>query len=313
MLPYASCVRARAAGLDRVDMGSLGRPEWAMPRAFRLLFLIPALLLALGGCTPPANRGIGGVPNPTPVRALVSLSPSTTEIISGLTTNRSILRGRTKFDTYPPGIEAIPIVAEVKPDYEKIAKIKPDLILYDASLYTASDIEKLKQLNIPTYAIEGNTVTKYVEQIRFLGMMIAAETTFNDYADKVESALSAASADPPNPQPRVAVMMAGSGSEHMITGTGSFQADVIKSVGGIPVGPDGDKFVNANPEELIKLNPDVIITSGSPDPILADPRLKTLKAVTSNRVFGINSDVLLRRGARVDALIEAARDLIRRK
>ena len=90
----------------------------------------------------------------------------------------------------------------------------------------------------------------------------------------------------------------------MIAGVKSFQADVVKAATGQPVGPDAQKFVSLNAESLIAMNPDIILTAGSPDPIYDDARFKSLTAVKKNRVRGVVQDVILRRGVRVPELIE---------
>jgi iron complex transport system substrate-binding protein len=95
----------------------------------------------------------------------------------------------------------------------------------------------------------------------------------------------------------------------MIAGTGSFVADIVRKVGGEPVGPSGTLFVKANPETLVTLNPDVIIVNGSKGDVAGavalskDPRLQSVKAIKNGRIRAIESDVLLRRGGRVDLLI----------
>jgi iron complex transport system substrate-binding protein len=284
-----------------------------MPRAYSLLVALPLLLLSLAGCNPPPTQGIGGVQPKAPVTAVVSLSPSTTEFMTNLAVKRDMLRGRTAADVFPPDIAKVPVVASVKPDYEKIAQIKPDLVLLDPTLYSEADVAKLEQLGLRLEKVNPKNLTEYVDTVRRLGKLLGAETNFNEYADKVENEIQAAIAVPLNPKPRVAIVMPGEGGEHMIAGTDSFLANVVREIGGDPVGPAGELFVTMNPESFIQLNPDVIITSGSPDPIAQDPRLKPVKAVSSGRTYGIKSDVLLRRGARVDTLVKSLRESITRK
>jgi iron complex transport system substrate-binding protein len=97
----------------------------------------------------------------------------------------------------------------------------------------------------------------------------------------------------------------------LIEGTDSFLADVVKISGGDLVGSKGTKFEPLNPEALVSMNPDVILTGGSKTDsssyteIMSDPRFKTINAVKQNRVRPINGDVLLRRGTRVDSLLKA--------
>jgi ABC-type Fe3+-hydroxamate transport system substrate-binding protein len=77
--------------------------------------------------------------------------------------------------------------------------------------------------------------------------------------------------------------------------------------------------VNLSPELLIAQNPDRIVIAAPTDPdkektramgeqrarqILNDPRLSGIAAIKNRRVLVVDEDVLLRKGWRVDKLIE---------
>jgi iron complex transport system substrate-binding protein len=286
-----------------------------MLRPLRLLpFLFASLLLA--GCTEAPTFGRGGDPH-QPYRKIVSLSPGTTEIVASYIANHQAFQGRTKADNFPPTVRDVPVVGDLKPDYEKLAQIKPDLIVYDDALYNEADVEKLKQLGGKLFAIKADTVAAFMDQLRDLGAEISSETQLNDYADKINYERQDAMGSALKPTPKVAVLMPGGGGEHMIAGKDSFQADLVRSGGGEPVGPPGNRFVTLNAESLISMNPDVILVAGMPDPIATDPRLKTLKAVVGHRVYGTGvdknaQDILLRRGARVIDAIKFVASALRR-
>src|SRR5437764_1359671 len=79
----------------------------------------------------------------------------------------------------------------------------------------------------------------------------------SDYVDNIYKNLHEAKTAAGTPSQKVALIMPGGGSEHMIAGTDSFQADCLKQVGATPVGPKGKIFVNVNVEDLLKQDPDV--------------------------------------------------------
>ena len=110
--------------------------------------------------------------------------------------------------------------------------------------------------------------------------------------------------DPQNTFPTVVLILPGKSGEHLIAGTKSFPGDLVTSSGGKLVGPEADKYVPIDAESLLKLNPDVIVTGGAPDPLLHDPRLKALTAIQKLRIRGIsNQDLVVRRGSRVEKAI----------
>lgn len=289
-------------------------------RMRRVVALLP-LAVWLVGCQATAITE-GGVKRDKVYSSIVSLSPSSTEILASHA-SRQAIKGRTAADNYPMNLKDIPVVASVKPDYEKIQTIKPDLVVYDASLYGQGDVDKIKALGAETFAFQANDIDGFVDELYRLGAMTASETNVSAYIDKILSARTTAQADPITPTPKVAVVLAGGGGgEHMVAGTKSFIADVVKASGGEPVGPASEKFEMANAETLVSANPDFIVVGVSSDKaqatselkaIVSDPRLKAMKAIAKNDVLPINQDVLVRRGNRVDRLIEAMHKLLARK
>ena len=103
--------------------------RWALP------FLILTLLLPLSGC---ADKPARLARRPKVYRKIISLSPGTSEIVAS-DADATTLKGRTAACNFPQNMMAsIPIVASIKPDYEKIQSLKPDMILYDKGDPTAA-------------------------------------------------------------------------------------------------------------------------------------------------------------------------------
>lgn len=259
-------------------------------------------LLLICGCGPS-----GPVMNQNYLKVVptqwVSLAPGATEI-SPLLTPRLI--GRTASDTFPESALKLPIVAGVKPDYEQIAALKPDFLICDPALYSASDMEKLKSLNIPIYSLDGDTVEAYFKSVYAIASNTQSEVNVNDYINRVRSEMSAAKADPITVPHKAVLLMPFPNSNPMIAGTGSFYADLVRCAGGDPIGPDGNKFETISPEALIKLDPDVVIIAGGKKPLntfMSDPRFSALRAVKQGHVFSIDADLVERRGERVDLAI----------
>lgn len=272
-------------------------------------FLLSSLLgaLVLGGCKQQPPSGIKMV---RPVQTAVSLCPDAAELLM-LASVRTI--GRSASDNYPPSVAGLPIVCNIKPDYEKIAELKPDAIVFDPSLFTPDDIQKLKALNIPLAPIEGNTVDEFIKCLYRLGQTTQSETAYMDYIDRLEKAVKACSSDPIQAHPKVAVMMTSKNANPMIAGTGSFYDDLVRVAGGEPVGPSTDKFQPINAEALLALNPDAIVVAapkGAPDGLTDDPRFAQLKAVKNRKVMVVEQDYLVRRGERVDVVIDKLHDAL---
>jgi iron complex transport system substrate-binding protein len=290
-----------------------------MPRAWLLLLF--ALLLA--GCQPEVVA-LGGKEY-SPPAYVVSLSPSTTEVVAS-NGNTGQLRGRTKYCNYPPYLSKLPEVrtyGAVKPDYEKLAGDKPNLIVYEKSLYSDAEIAKIKSLGIPVFEFHSNTLDEFILQLKELGDTLNSPLNMSQYIDRINAERRLAASKAPKIAPKVAAL---SGS--MMNGTKTFVADVIRVSGGEPVGPDVNRFVELNPEALIQADPDIILLSvdiaalsenrdkqsqvatAAVEKFRADPRFKGLKAVKDNTVFPVDGDVMLRQGARVEYLITAISQVV---
>lgn len=266
--------------------------------------LIVALIVALAGCNKPPEAG---GKNPEKVYGtIISLSPGTTELIGNYLMEGTVLRGRTAACNYPPHVTSVPVVCSVKPDYEKIAEIKPDLIVYDKTLFTDADIEKLKQVapRADHLVFEGDTVDSYMDFVYRLGSALQSATRFSEYVDKVHAKAMPGRTNPPDPRPKAMVLIGGGGTEYMAAGLDGFLADAIRSAGGTPIGPKSRKFETINVEALIQDNPNVIFTNSPAQVILADKRLQNVDAVKHQRIIEVNGDILLRAGTRVDRLLE---------
>ena len=233
-----------------------------------------------------------------------SLSPDASELGPYLGLR---MIGRTGSDTDQMD-QNIPVVVETKPNYELLASLKPDLILYDPSLFSSADIQKIKQLGFPSYAITGNTVAQYIRCLYKLGSLVHNEMQISDLVDQIYAQVDKSKGDPFTQPHHVALLMTIPNANPMIAGTGSFYADLVRVAGGTPVGPSDDKFTTIDAEHLLSLNPDCIIIAGTPQDSAAfakDPRYSHLKAIQDHHFFSIRSSYVLRRGSMVPAAIKA--------
>ncbi|RYH14652.1 MAG: ABC transporter substrate-binding protein [Alphaproteobacteria bacterium] len=272
------------------------------------LSLLLPVAVALVGCGPKPQQ-VGGALREGPPPKIVSLSPSTTELIGSAFDTRMLV-GRTAADNFPSNVTSIPVVAEVKPDFEKIKKAAPGLVIYDGDLYNDADIKHIESMGITTYAVKAKTIGEFEKELYELGNKLGGETNVSSYVDRIERERNAAEGAQPTPKPKVALILAGGGNL-LVAGTGSFQADVLKTVGGEPVGPDADRFAPMSPEALVAAAPDVIVLGTSKATadkdfatLKSNPRLATIPAIRNGKVTALNQDEMVRKGGRVDKFIK---------
>lgn len=282
--------------------------------SMRFLRSVALLLVALllFGCPADEQNKVFGKKHAAP-KNIASLSPGTTEILARWGPF-SFLKGKTSSCNWPSFLGNVPVVlSSTSPDYEVLVAKKFDMVVFDPQLYSEAEIAKIEDLGIPTFAWDPKSVDEMIHELYKLGAATGAETKTSEYADKIFNAVELAKAQAPNPRPTVALVIPSQGSEHMIAGKNSFQADELKAAGGEFVGPESDRFVSLDAEALLAWDPQVLIVAGPAGPILNDERLKSLAAVKSGRVYPINPDAALRRGGRVDQFILAVSGLLRTK
>ncbi len=271
----------------------------------RIFAVFLSAVLLLSGCGP-APVTVGGHKREKRYDRIVSLSPSTSEIL-GSFANPQAVKGRTAACNYPRSILPVEVVVSgTKPDYEKILSTKPDLIIYDAAIYGPADIEKIKSLKVDTLEMKVNDLKSYEDFLGQIGSKLGGETAISEYLDKVYAERDAAIGAIGTEKVPTMVLMGSPGAEYMAAGTKTFLIDCVTSAGGQAVGPDADKWVTINAEEIIKLNPSVIFMPDQGAAALeADPRFVSVKAIKNKRVYELKGDYMLRAGARVNDLIKA--------
>jgi ABC-type Fe3+-hydroxamate transport system substrate-binding protein len=270
-----------------------------------LLPLLAGTLLILAGCE--GREPIGGATRDIPRPKAVSLSPSVTEVLSKTTLYENMI-GRTMSCDWPSNVlRATVVTSGVAPDFEKIAGLKPDYVVYDGALYSDADLAKFKELNIRTLKWDPHTLKEYEQQSLTLSRDLGGETGMSEYIDSVYRSFQDANAAREKQgvvQPRVG-LMTGSAGSYLAPGKESLWADLLTQTGSVLVGPPGKIWAPLSTEEIIKQNPQVIITEeGKGGAILRDPALKSVSAVQRRLVYELDSDILLRRGGRLEQLGE---------
>ncbi|HWP31308.1 MAG TPA: helical backbone metal receptor [Fimbriimonadales bacterium] len=268
----------------------------------RLVWVLPGvILLGWMGCgEKPAEYG-GELPKQVYGR-VISLSPSITELMAMLNLEK-ILIGRTAVDDSPQSIVDIPIVANPRPDFERIMAIRPDLVLADKHLLNPADEKRLRELNLNLKIIEIDSVEDWKRTVLELGNLFLEQSLASRKVDEVDEAIARAKSDPIEPKPKVLVAMGG--SQPWVAGTDSFQADVVRNAGGEYVGPKADKFVQVTPEQIIAWNPDIVFVSDDPSMYYKDKAWSLTEAGKRKRIIGVKANLILRPGARVADLIDS--------
>ena len=121
-----------------------------------------------------------------PARRIVSLAPHTTELLFAAGAGNQIV-GAVRYSYYPEAAKAIPTIGDTnKLDLERIVALEPDLIIAWQS-NAAADTEILRDLNIPIFVSEPESLEAIAGSIDSLGSLAGT----SDIARQASSAFIA--------------------------------------------------------------------------------------------------------------------------
>ncbi|EMB44256.1 ABC transporter substrate-binding protein [Treponema denticola] len=284
-------------------------------KSLKKIFFVLAMLLAAGTMVFAGGAKEASLPSidltmdragapitlPAKVERIVSMAPSTTEILIDLGVADKIIAADT--NTQKDGLlkQNIPYFDMMKPDAEKLIALKPDVVfisgmsnakgntpfspLIDAGICvvnipSSSSIEAI-YLDIAYIAAvvkhEGNgakiiaNMKKEIEAVRKKGASIAQDKKKTVYFE------------------------IGAAPYMYSLGTGTFINEMIEIIGAQNILADQKSWVSVSDEMVLAKDPDVILTNVNyiPNPIdeiMARSGWASLKAVKSKKVFGIDTN-----------------------
>lgn len=284
-------------------------------KSLKKIFFVLAMLLAAGTMVFAGGAKEASLPSidltmdragapitlPAKVERIVSMAPSTTEILIDLGVADKIIAADT--NTQKDGLlkQNIPYFDMMKPDAEKLIALKPDVVfisgmsnakgntpfspLIDAGICvvnipSSSSIEAI-YLDIAYIAAvvkqEGNgakiiaNMKKEIEAVRKKGASIAQDKKKTVYFE------------------------IGAAPYMYSLGTGTFINEMIEIIGAQNILADQKSWVSVSDEMVLAKDPDVILTNVNyiPNPIdeiMARAGWASLKAVKGKKVFGIDTN-----------------------
>lgn len=129
---------------------------------------------------------------PAPARRIVALAPHLTEQLFAIGAGARIV-GTTDYADYPPAANAIPRVARAHSvDLERIAALKPDLVVVWGSGFPPATLQALRRLGVPLYVNEPGALETVASSLERLGTLTgsdgrAAARAFRERIDALRS------------------------------------------------------------------------------------------------------------------------------
>jgi iron complex transport system substrate-binding protein len=244
-----------------------------------------------------------------PVQRIVSLAPSTTEMLFALGAGK-LLVGVSSFDDYPSEVKRLPRIGSFSaPDLERIVAAHPDLVVA-AFGNPLSLIDRLRGAGLPVYVSNPTNVAGVLRNMQDLGRLIGRETFAQQVVGRLHRRLDAVSARVAH-RPRVSTLVVIWDEPLTVAGGRSFLEDILSRAGGTNAARSlAVAYPKLDPERLIRLDPAVVLFPVTNDPgrvgnLARRPGFQHTLAIRTGRVYSLNPDWLMRPGPRVVDGVEA--------
>lgn len=254
--------------------------------------------------------GLGrAVALPNPVARVVSLAPSTTEIVYAVGAGDRLV-GVDRYSDWPAAARALPTVgADVNPSLERILGLKPDVVLTATSANTQATAEALERLGVPVFVTRADSLADIYGDIASIGEVVGRELAALALIDSMQARMAAVRARVAA-RPRVRALVVVSSEPLMVAGRSSFIDDLLRAAGGDNVaGDSAQPFPTYSIERLLVRAPEVIVAGSEVSRAAALlERFEQLgggAALGRQRVYTVDASLLFRPGPRVADAVEA--------
>ncbi|HEY0100393.1 MAG TPA: ABC transporter substrate-binding protein [Pyrinomonadaceae bacterium] len=281
-------------------------------RADRFCALLLLLLaLACAGCRDAASVETGGgaqgastsTPPSAPQR-IISLSPSTTEVLYGVGAFERVV-AVSDYDKFPPEVARLPRIGGwSNTNLEQVATLKPDLVIMTSSQAPLIK-DKLDALGVRTVTVPSFTVEDALAGIEQIGAVTGREEAARKLLAETRAKLEDVGART-RELPRLRVLCIVDRVPGTLRGLytatrGSFFSELIEIAGGESIAPPASNgFGQISKEAIVTLNPDIIfdmLQTGegrmAEDVQEVWRELSNVRAVRDGRVYNLRDESML--------------------
>jgi iron complex transport system substrate-binding protein len=263
---------------------------------------VPARLSSVLSARPSlAPALLGARKTGTPSR-IVSVAPSTTEIIFALEAGDRVV-GVSRYDDYPERVQALPKVGGfIDPSVEAIVALHPDLVVAVPNAGNRPALERVAAMGTPVVVVPGNSIADVFHAIRGIAPYLGpgAEQRAEALILRLTGELAEIAREAEHGPPMSVAFVYGA-SPLVLAGPGSFADAMLQVLNAKNVAQSGGAYVQYSMEKLVLDAPEVIIdaTEGHGGADERWSRFPSIPAVKSRRVYRVGLGEVLRAGPRI--------------
>jgi iron complex transport system substrate-binding protein len=256
------------------------------------------------------SDGLGGtLVLAAPPKAIVSLAPSTTEILFAIGAGAQIA-AREDFTNYPAEAAALPSVGGMSGpiSVEQIVAFKPDLVMV-APITAPELVKSIQDLDIPVMVLPNpKSLADMYALLELAAQVTGHEAEAKALVEQLQAREQKALAVAAKAQSKPVVFYELDGTDPAkpwTSGPGTFIDLLITLAGGQNLGAKLEgEWAQFSQEELLVDDPEYILLGDSnfgmtAEQVAARPGWSELSAVKENKVLPINDDLISRPGPRM--------------
>lgn len=251
--------------------------------------------------------------------SIVSVYPSNTEITYALGQGDKVV-GVSAYCNYPAAALEVQQVGDMNIDEEAIIALMPSLVLLSPYQYGAYEesVKRFEQLGIQVVVVQDAADFEDVyDVIRLIGTATGAQAEAEEIVESMQERLAAVQekAQAVTEQKRVWIEVSPA-PDIFTTGKNTFMDEMLQAIQAINTAGEQEGWVSFTEEEIVQLNPDVIITTYGnfyPNPeeaVLQRSGWGEVPAVKSGQVYDVDNDTVTRTGPRLMDGVEELAALI---
>ncbi|MGH8270808.1 MAG: cobalamin-binding protein [Gammaproteobacteria bacterium] len=278
-----------------------------------VFFAVPTFTLAMGSAVTLMDDLGNKVVLSAPAKRIVSLAPSVTEIVYAAGAG-SRLVGASAYSDWPPAARKLPHVGDAfRIDLERIAALKPDLVIAWASATPPAARDALRRLGLPLVLFAPRKLSEIADEIQLVGKAAGTQTAAGRAAqaflrERERLARAYAGRKP------VSVFYEISANPLYTVGGRQFISQVLTLCGGRNIFSDlGELAPVVSRAAVLARNPQAILTGSDVRTsvrLAAWKRWPWLVAVKSGNLFTVPGEMLGRASPRIlEAAVVVCRDL----
>jgi len=250
----------------------------------------------------------------TQPETIVSLAPPNTEIIFALGLGDKVV-GVTEYCNYPEEALTKPKIGGYSTiNVEKIVAANPDIIFANPK-NGQENIDSLRQLGYTVIVIQSDSVDGTYDAIRIIGTCTGTTAEADSIISDMKTRIQAITDKLEGVTEKPTVMHAMSVESFWVSGSNTFQNELITLAGGTNAFADVKGWGTITLEKLLTTDPEIILVdSGSKmgttgentlqKAFLTEPQLSGITAVKNKAVYVMDSDTFDRGGPRIVISLE---------